>query len=116
VRRFIAKYKLNAAQQERAWRIYRDVTARANAQRGRYGQHIEAAAKRAAARKDEKSQSGVTELQKRLDSQLNQLYMQLKARLDRLPTRQQRAEAEPTELEPSRSVPAPVDPMPHDGP
>jgi len=116
VRRFIAKYKLNGAQQERAWRIYRDVTARANAQRGRYGQQIEAAVRRAAARQDEKSQKGVTELEKRLDRQLNQLYMLLKARLDKLPTRQQRAEAEPTELEPSRSVPAPVDPMPHDGP
>lgn len=116
VRRFIEKYKLNEAQQERAWRIYRDVKARGDAQRRRYGQQIEAAQRRAAVRMDEKGQTGVTELQARLKSQLEQLYGQLKARLDKLPTRQQRADAGEIELEPSTGVPAPVNPMPHDGP
>jgi hypothetical protein len=116
VRRFIEKYKLNDAQQAHAWRIYRDVKARGDTQRRRYTQQIEAAQRRGGGRKDEKTQTGVTELQARLKSQLDQLYVQLKARLDKLPTRQQRAEAGPAELEPSTGAPTPVNPMPHDGP
>jgi hypothetical protein len=116
VRRFIEKYRLNEAQQERAWRFYRDVKARGDAQRRRYGQQIDVAQKRASVRTDEKGARAVVELQARLNRQLDQLYAQLKSRLDKLPTRQQRAEAGPVELEPSSGVPAPVNPMPHDGP
>lgn len=90
--------------------------ARGDAQRGRYARQIEAAQHRATVRTDEKGQSGVTELQNRLKSQLEQLYAQLKVRLDKLPTRQQRAEAGAIELESPTAVPAPVDPSPHDGP
>ena len=116
VRRVIAHYNLNESQEQRAWRIYRDVKARGDAQRSRYGQQIDAAKRRATLATDEKSTSAARDLEARLKRQLDQLFEQLKTRLDRLPTRQQRAAAGPLETESPTSVPAPVNPMPHDGP
>lgn len=117
VERFIRKYKLDEAQQARAWKIYRDVKTRSDKYRGRYAQQIEAARRRTKASEDPKAAAAVRELEAKRDADLSRLFEQLKRRLERLPTRSQRANAEPDDLDkPARKVKKPVNPVENDGP
>ncbi len=94
VRDFIRRYDLNEAQQNRAWAIYKDVRA--------YGERIEERVAKAVAELKQR-QGGMEDAEARakLDQQiasanqpLERIFEQMKRRLDRLPTRSQREEAQ----------------------
>ncbi|MFH1745495.1 MAG: hypothetical protein ABIG44_00460 [Planctomycetota bacterium] len=117
VERFIAKYKLDESQQARAWKIYRDVQARGDKLRKRYDQLTETAHRRD--KPTEKSPAGtdVRPIESKRDDDLNRLFEQMKRRLERLPTRTQRRDATPGDLDkPARKVHQPVNPVENDGP
>jgi hypothetical protein len=119
VRRFIKKYRLIETQQAKAWKIYRDVKARADQLRQRYGTRISTAEKRISSPTDEDARAVVTRLKEKRDEELDKLFTALKERLDRLPTREQRRTAGPEELEPAKpkaAKRAPVNPDGNDGP
>jgi hypothetical protein len=99
VQRFIQKYKLDDAQQARAWKIYRDVKARADRYRSLYAEQLEAARRRTEAGSEEAGQARVDALVAEQDTTLKGLFQQLQRRLDRLPTRAQRRDAAPIALE-----------------
>jgi hypothetical protein len=118
VRRFIRKYKLDDSQQARAWKIYRDVKHRGDKLRKRYGERVEAARRRAASAGDEKSKVALREAESRKKAVLDRLFEQLKRRLERLPTRAQRRNADPIDLNQPAEMKAkkPVKPMENVGP
>ena len=112
VRRFIQKYRLDDGQQTRAWKVYRDVSIRADSYRKRYGERIETARRRARASSDEAAKSKLRAVEAEQAAALERLFEQLKRRLDRLPTRTQRRGAEPKRPEqpttsPSNRISAP---------
>jgi hypothetical protein len=103
VRRFIEKYRLDEAQQGRAWKIYRDVRTRGDRYEKVYGERIEAARRHAASGDDEAAQRTVRETEAQQKAAMDRLFEQLKRRLERLPTRAQLRDAGPTPLEPPDS-------------
>ena len=117
VQRFIDKYQLDDVQQTKAWKIYRDVKARADKHRSRYGQQIDAARQRDETSDGGKSNAAARELESKLQANLDQLFERLKQRLERLPTRAQRRDAKPGDLDRSpRKATQPVNPVENDGP
>ena len=118
VERFIKKYKLEEAQQTQAWKIYRDLKAQADKLRSRYGQRIEEAGQRVKKSADESSRVVPRELEAKLKTSLDKLFEQLKERLKRLPTRAQRRNAGPDDLDKStdKKVKQPVNPVENVGP
>lgn len=105
VRGFIARYNLNEEQQQRAWLLYGDATSR----RETFVKRRERLAAEAAERHGAGTPAAAAEVaaqvqQHNRDEQ--RLFDQLKQRLDRLPTRAQRREAEsarPAATRPARS-------------
>jgi hypothetical protein len=103
VRDFIRRYDLNEAQQNRAWAIYRDVRA--------YGDRIEERVTKAVADLTERrARTQDADALAKLDSQvaaarqpLDRIFEQMKRRLDRLPTRAQRVDAEKKAAQPDPS-------------
>jgi len=91
VRAFIARYDLNAEQQQKAWLIYRDADERRAAVRKRFDRRV--ADVRVAGNADE--DKVIREQVEQRERDLGRLFEQLKQRLERLPTRSQRKAAEP---------------------
>jgi hypothetical protein len=114
VRAFIRKYRLDDAQQQRAWLIYRDVKARSDRLDKRHAAHVQMLEHRLAKAADDKTQSALQAEVARHDAALERLFRQLKKRLDRLPTSAQRRNAVPGEIK--SPLPPSVDPHPSDGP
>lgn len=100
VRAFIGKYHLNDEQQQRAWLIYRDATQRRALFEQRYRRELELLRGRVAAADNEQTRATLRQREDRWEDEQQRLFKLLKRRLERLPTRAQRREAEPGELEP----------------
>lgn len=94
VKSFIAKYKLDEGQQSRAWVIYRDLKQRGDKMRTRIDGIVKPLEAQLGTTKDaagrERLQSQIASAKKPLD----QMFEDLKRRLEGLPTRAQRKEAE----------------------
>ncbi|MEP0846538.1 MAG: hypothetical protein HRF50_06905 [Phycisphaerae bacterium] len=93
VRSFIAKYQLNEEQRQRAWLLYEDARAR----REVFSKRAERIAREIAQKSGEGSEAAAGALaehaqQARKDE--GRLFEQLKQRLERIPTRSQRREAD----------------------
>lgn len=95
VEAFIGKYKLNQEQGQRCWLIYNEVKPRADQVEKR------GAERTAAAPADAERQS------RKRDDELLRLFQQMSRRLERIPTTQQRRDAQPGELPPPVSGAAP---------
>ena len=93
VKSFIRKYGLNEAQQNRAWAIYRDVKAYGDKLRARAAKKT-AGLKGERAKADESRRSSIDRQIKEADEPVRRVFGQMKRRLDRLPTRAQRRNAE----------------------
>jgi hypothetical protein len=92
VRSFIRKYHLNDGQQQRAWAIHADVKERRDALRRRFAK-LNTAQDRATSR------AATLELTPRQRATLDRLFEQMKRRLERLPTRAQRKNADTGKLD-----------------
>jgi len=117
VRRFIDKYQLNEDQEGRAWRVYRGQKAQADQLRSRYGQQLETLGRRTEGDAKELAEARRA-LEEKLNGHLANLFERLKQRLEQLPTRAQRRDALPINLDQGveRKVRPTVDPMAVDGP
>jgi hypothetical protein len=117
VRRFIQKYQLNEDQQGRAWRVYRAQKAQADQFRSRYGQQLEALGRRTEGDAKELAEARRA-LEEKLNGHLANLFERLKQRLEQLPTRAQRRDALPINLDQGveRKGRQTVNPMAVDGP
>lgn len=93
VREFIRVYQLNGEQQQRAWLIYRDAKERDEVFQRRFARQLEAARARGAA-DSEPVQAAVREQTEKHKQERDRLFNQMKRRLERLPTRAQRRNAE----------------------
>jgi hypothetical protein len=109
VRNFIQRFRLDPAQQGRAWRIYRDVKERGERARKTFGDQIAAARKRVQMSGNETADAQMRDLTQRQKTELDKLFGQLKQRLERLPTRAQRRAAEA-----AAPAPEPQSPKQHD--
>jgi hypothetical protein len=98
VRAFIAKYHLNNEQQQRAWLIYADAKERDDVFGGRFERQMETLRRKADSSKDGRAQAALRERTERHQLERDRLFNQLKRRLDRLPTRAQRKNAQPGEI------------------
>jgi hypothetical protein len=114
VRAFIRKYRLDDAQQQRAWMIYRDVKARGDRLDKRHAGQVALLQHRLAKAADEKTQAALQKQITRHNADLARLFRQLKKRLERLPTSAQRRNAVPGEI--ASPLPPAADPHPSDGP
>ncbi len=90
VRAFIDKFQINNEQQQRAWLFHKEVIGRDAGLRARFDPRIAAADEGSELRKS---------LTADLDRSLDRLFDQLKRRLERLPTRKQRQDAKPIDLD-----------------
>lgn len=117
VRRFIQKYQLNEDQQGRAWRVYRGQKAQADQFSSRYGQQLEALGRRTEG-DDKELAEARRALEEKLNGHLANLFERLKQRLEQLPTRAQRRDALPVNLDQGveRKGRQTVNPMAVDGP
>ncbi len=99
VREFISKYKLNDEQQQRAWLLHEDAVSR----RDTFAKRAERLAEeRKSGDPASPTSAAATDLAERQRSDEERLFTQLKQRLERLPTRQQRREAEAAQAAASR--------------
>lgn len=115
VRRFIQTYRLDDSQQASAWKIYRDVRSRAERYRKRFDEQSAAAARRKVPNVNgQATQPAASPAETELSAALGRLFDQLQRRLDRLPTRAQRRNAQPAPAE--QKVPPPVAPTETGGP
>lgn len=114
VRAFVRKYRLDDAQQQRAWLIYRDVKARSDRLDKRHAAQVKMLEHRLAKAADDKTQSALQAQVARHNAALARLFRQLKKRLERLPTSAQRRNAVPGEIK--SPLPPTADPHPSDGP
>lgn len=93
VRSFIAKYQLNEEQRQRAWLLYEDARAR----REVFSKRAERIAKEIAQKSGEGSEAAAGALAEHAQQNKKdeaRLFEQLKQRLERIPTRSQRREAD----------------------
>jgi hypothetical protein len=107
VREFIRKYKLNDEQQQRAWLIYRDAKERDDVFQRRFDRQLETARGRAGA-EAEPAQAAIREQTEKHTQERDRLFGQMKRRLDRLPTRAQKKEAEPVASGPAAEAGKPA--------
>ena len=91
VKEFIAKYKLNDEQQQRAWLFHVDAKKRGDATRARFDR-LTADLKGA---EDPRAKERLKDYTEQQAGDLNRLFERLKSRLEQLPTRAQRRAAEP---------------------
>lgn len=98
VQRFIQKFQLNESQQAQAWKIYRAVQVRRESYEKRFKEQSEQLKRGVTG--SEADQARLTAVQADQKQALDRLFDQLRRRLDRLPTRAQRRDAKPIELEP----------------
>jgi len=98
VRSFIAKYRLNDEQQQRAWLIYGDAKERDDVFDRRFERQMETLRGKAEGSKDGRTQAALRERTERHQLERERLFNQLKRRLERLPTRAQRKNALPGEI------------------
>lgn len=99
VREFISRYKLNDEQQQRAWLLHEDAVSR----RDTFAKRAERLAEeRKSGDPASPTSAAATDLAERQRSDEERLFTQLKQRLERLPTRQQRREAEAAQAAASR--------------
>jgi hypothetical protein len=105
VEAFIRKYHLDTSQGQRAWLIYDETKVRGDAVRERYGRRaVDTAAKAGAA--EDKPAPGVVEISETQQKELNRVFEQLRGRLEKIPTRAQRKNADPMELpDPTAATP-----------
>jgi len=89
VRQFIEKYRLDEAQQSQAWRIYRDQRQKADRRENRYREQRERLV-RLSANAAQQLRERLAELDRLRNQSLDELFSQLKLRLERIPTRAQR--------------------------
>ncbi|MCH8881072.1 MAG: hypothetical protein IID34_14480 [Planctomycetes bacterium] len=92
VKSFIRKYRLNEAQQNRAWAIYRDVKGYGDKLRTR-AEKKTAGLKAERAKADASRRSSIDRRIQEAAEPLRRVFDQMKRRLDRLPTRAQRRDA-----------------------
>lgn len=98
VRDFIRRFGLDAAQQQRAWIIYDNGVERRDAQNRRLGERLERAGRRAG---DPSAPNAALEkLTKAKQAGEQVIFDEMKRRLDRLPTRKQRRDAEAAASQP----------------
>jgi hypothetical protein len=103
VRAFIRKYHLNHEQQQRAWLVFRDAKARDEVFARRFERQMNLLREKAAASTSEKTQAALRDRTEQRQREVQRLFNQLKRRLVRLPTRAQRKNAEPGEIDVSQS-------------
>lgn len=114
VREFVARFRLDDAQQQRAWLVYDDARTHREAVSRRYEAALKSAQQRAAgADADDKARRALRDLEQRRNGSVEDVFGQMKRRLDRLPTRAQRKDAEDAAPKPATR---PVDSRTHDGP
>jgi hypothetical protein len=104
VRAFIRKYDLNHEQQQRAWLLYHDAKGRDDVFDRRFRRQTETLRAQVDGSKDERAQAILRERTERHQLERERLFSQLKRRLDRLPTRAQRKNALPGEIDASPSA------------
>ncbi|MFQ5807582.1 MAG: hypothetical protein ACE5I3_14135 [Phycisphaerae bacterium] len=105
VRAFIRKYHLNDEQQQRAWLVYRDTKERDKVFERRHERRIKALRAKAGDSNDDRSQAVLREQNEKRRSESERLFSLLKRRLERLPTRAQRKNAEPGDINAPDSSP-----------
>jgi hypothetical protein len=98
VRAFIRKYHLNVEQRQRAWLYYRDTKDRDELFGRRYKRQLEAIRKKTDAAENERVSAALRQRTEMRGRERERLFNQLKRRLERLPTRVQRKNAEPGEI------------------
>lgn len=94
VREFIRRYDLNEAQQNRAWAIYKDVRAYGERIEERVDKAVADLRQRQAATQDADARAKLDQQVASANQPLERIFEQMKRRLDRLPTRSQREEAQ----------------------
>ena len=108
VRDFIKKYDLNDEQQQRAWLYYRDAKERDAVFARRYERRTQPL--REKVDDDERARAALKRRTEEHSAERDRLFGQLKRRLERLPTRAQRKNAQPDNLhEPTSSPGTPRD-------
>ena len=95
VREFVARYRLNPEQDQRAWLIHKDATARRDHVRKRHAAQLEARYGKPGAARDSPVRGSMRDHAKKQNATLERLFDQMKRRLERLPTRKQRKNAAP---------------------
>lgn len=105
VRAFIRKYHLNDEQQQRAWLFYRDSRERDELFHRRYERHMEALRGKAGTSESERTRAALRDRTEKHRLEVERLFNRLKRRLERLPTRAQRKDAEPGDIDVSKSPP-----------
>ena len=103
VRAFIRKYHLNDEQQQRAWLIYHDAKERDDVFDRRFQRQMKTLRAKAGESKNERAQAALRERTERHQLERKRLFNQLKRRLERLPTRAQRKNALPDDINTSDS-------------
>ena len=99
VRAFIRKYNLNSEQQQRAWLLYRDARERDEIFDHRYHRQMESLRNRAGTLDAGALRTALSKQAERHCGERDRLFNLLKRRLERLPTRTQRKNAEPEDIE-----------------
>jgi hypothetical protein len=108
VREFIARYKLDAGQEARAWTIYGDAKERRDSLSRRYAVQIEGLRRRTPSGQETAPSPEAAKVTEKQKSAIDRLFDQMDRRLERLPTRAQRAVAKAVEPKPPRTTqPAP---------
>jgi len=105
VRAFIRKYHLNDEQQQRAWLIYKDAKERDETFERRFQRQSASLRGSDNAGPTEGDHAASQELSERRRRERERIFDQLKLRLERLPTRAQRRDAEPGEIEARETAP-----------
>lgn len=95
VREFVARYRLNPEQDQRAWLIHKDATTRRDHVRKRHAAQLEARYGKSGAKDDSQVRESMRGHAKKQNATLERLFEQMKRRLERLPTRKQRQNAAP---------------------
>lgn len=109
VQDFIRRYKLDHAQQQRAWIIHRSACERRDFHQKRYDDKIERY-RSSAVGDTEAHRRALAKLEESRLSTRQMIFEAMKRRLDRLPTRAQHRNAEgPMPDEPNRPAPVPAD-------
>jgi hypothetical protein len=101
-RDFIARYKLDEAQTQRAWIIYRDLKSARERMEKRIDPRKAKLRADLAAEKDAKARVKLSQQIGKLDEPISRLFDRLKARLEKLPTRAQKEAAGPPPSEPDK--------------
>lgn len=99
VRAFIRKYQLDDEQQQRAWIFYRHTKERDEVFARRHDRNVGSLRGKSDDDASERARAAMSKENERRVRETDRLFGQLKQRLERLPTRLQRKNAEPGEIE-----------------